>query len=280
MGGGRDKSGVAIYRRRNGVYERLDGRPIKHRNRNNEKPATLKNFDGNVEWAKSWYDERSEREKRFIDEGIAAIKEYIQKAEFRIRVSETAMQGILNSGEIWNQLQVGTSNGAYDPERRRDISDLMFRHDGDLEDADYEKYGYLSDGTTDAADWYGDFDIVLKKDRMMDRTTITYGDSLDFDAICPSFVSNPQFISSGDRMHGDAYDFMQRAKNLRDTGKFYDRGDGYAELQYHGKVTLNDIEYISLPKSWENGVPSRFANIVERLLDEGFKIKFNNHEND
>ena len=31
MGGGRDKSGTAIYRRRNGVYERLDGQPINHR---------------------------------------------------------------------------------------------------------------------------------------------------------------------------------------------------------------------------------------------------------
>ena len=31
MSGGTDKEGNAIYRRRNGVYERLDGKPIRHR---------------------------------------------------------------------------------------------------------------------------------------------------------------------------------------------------------------------------------------------------------
>ena len=31
MGGGRDFAGNAIYRRRNGIYERLDGKPINHR---------------------------------------------------------------------------------------------------------------------------------------------------------------------------------------------------------------------------------------------------------
>ena len=36
MGGGRDKNGVAIYRRRNGMYERVDGKPINHRNKTPE----------------------------------------------------------------------------------------------------------------------------------------------------------------------------------------------------------------------------------------------------
>lgn len=31
MGGGRDFAGNAIYKRRNGIYERLDGKPINHR---------------------------------------------------------------------------------------------------------------------------------------------------------------------------------------------------------------------------------------------------------
>ena len=31
MGGGRDKDGVRVYRRVNGKYERIDGKPIKHR---------------------------------------------------------------------------------------------------------------------------------------------------------------------------------------------------------------------------------------------------------
>ena len=36
MGGGRDKNGVAIYRRRNGAYERLDGKPINRKTAESE----------------------------------------------------------------------------------------------------------------------------------------------------------------------------------------------------------------------------------------------------
>lgn len=280
MGGGRDfLTGQSIYIRRNGIYLRRDGKPI-----NRKKPASLKNFTGNVDLANKHYGYASEESKAMIDEGLENIRKYIEKSDFRIRVTQSAMRGILESGEIKNQLQVGSSGGAYDPDMRRDISQRMFNHDGNLADEDYEKYGYLSDGETNAAYWYGDFDIVLKKDRMMDKTTMTLGDSLDYNVRYPSFVSNPQFISNGDglrtRLDGWADEFLDKSRNLLKYGKFEDSTDGYAELQFHGKVTLKDIDHISMPRKYKdpNNRTSGINNIIVSLMYRGIKVTYDGHD--
>ena len=280
MGGGRDfLTGQSIYIRKDGMYVRRDGKPV-----NRKTPSSLKNFTGNVNLANEQYGYASESAKAMINEGLENIREYINKSDFRIRVTNRAMNGILDSGEIKNQMQVGSSGGAYNPEMRKELSRRMFDHDGNLEDADYEKYGYLSDGSTDAAYFYGDYDIVLKKDRMMDRTTMTLGDSLDYDVIYPSFVNNPQFISNGDglrtRIDRFAEDFLDKSRDLLNTGMFEDSYDGYAELQFHGKVTINDIDHISMPRSWADP-DNRSYNvdlIIGRLNDRGIKVTFDAHD--
>lgn len=291
MGGGRDfATGTSIYIRRGGVYYRRDGSPVNYRkkeeepetetgSKNNQNvPASLKNFTGNTERAKRLYDSLSPEEREAVDAGMKAIQAYIDKSDMRIRVTKRAMLGILSSGEVWNQMQSGTSRGAYDPEERRRLSKKMFGHDGDLEDAEYEKYGYLSDGQTDAADWYGDFDIILKKNEMLPRTTMSLGDTLDYSVDYPSFLSNPQFISSGEGMRTDAYRFQRRAEHLLRTGKYYDSGDGYAELQFHGSVTLADIDHISMPRGWKDNPPSYQRETIRALEDAGFKITYDAHD--
>ena len=277
MGGGRDFiTGQSIYIRRNGIYERRDGKPVNHRNKK-EIPATLKNFDGNVNKGRNYYDRFTDEEKKDIQAGLDAIQKYINKSDFRVRVSKFAMEGILDSGEIWNQMQTGTSDGMYDPDERRDISQRLFGHDGNLADEEYEKYGYLSDGQTDAAYWYGDFDIVLKKNSVIDRTTMTLGDSLDYDARYPSFISNPQWVSSGSGFYMDPAEFRDKAENLLRTGKFYNDYDGYLELQFHGKLTLNDISHISMPRSWEYPSANEL-NIIRRIQEAGIPIKYDAHD--
>ena len=279
MGGGRDfATGQSIYIRRNGIYYRRDGKEVKHRGGAKEKekeiPATLKNFNGNTNVGQSQYEDMSEAEKREIQEGLKAIREYIDKGDFRIRVTKRAMNGILDSGEIMNQMQVGDSRGYYDPDERRYISQRLFGHDGNLANEEYEKYGYLSDGQTDAAYWYGDFDIVLKKDALMDRTTMTLGDSLDYNVEYPSFVSNPQWISSGRGKYADPGYFNEKAHNLLLTGKFEDDYDGYLELQFHGKLTTNEIDHISMKESWKNDPPAGMRDIIEKIENTGIKIKY------
>ncbi len=277
MGGGRDfATGKSIYVRRDGRYYRRDGKEMKHRGK--DVPATLKKFNGNVHVGDSRYNGMSESEKQDIQAGIAAIQEYINKSDFRIRVTPKAMRGILDSGEVWNQMQTGTSKGMYDPDERRDISRRLFGHDGNLADEEYEKYGYLSDGQPEVAYWYGDFDIVLKKDALMDRTTITFGDSLDFDVRYPSYVNNPRWVSSGEGMYATPKEFRERAERLLQYGKFYPGGDGYAELQFHGKVTVNDISHISMPRSWEFSKTIEQRRIVNRLEKEGIEIRYDAHD--
>lgn len=279
MGGGRDfATGKLIYIRRNGIYERRDENPVNHRNKDKDVPATLKNFDGNVNTGKDYYDRLLDIEKRTIQEGLDFIQAYIDKSDFRIRVSNRAMTGILNTGEIQNQMQVGTSNGMYDPDERKEISMRLFDHDGNLEDYEYEKYGYLSDGQADVADWYGDFDIVLKKNNVINRTTMTLGDSLDYDIRYPSFVTNPQWVSGGRYYLEDALDFRNKAERLYQTGRFEDNYDGYAELQFHGRLTLADIDHISMPKSWKYNPPSDQQDVIAKIKNAGIKITYDAHD--
>ena len=203
----------------------------------------------------------------------------VNENEFRIRVSESVLPLIFESGDIKSQIETGTSNGMNDIDERKRISKVMFQHDGDLADDEYEKYGYLDNGThEDMAWWYGDLDIVLKKDNLMNRTTFTLGDSLDYLTETPSFINNPLFTASGinqAKNEARAEWFLEHMNSLKTDGRYLDDDDGYAELQYHGKVTVKDIEYISLPSDWENNPVHK--PIVDLITDNGFKIKYNNH---
>ena len=58
------------------------------------------------------------------------------------------------------------------------------------------------------------------------------------------------------------------AKQLLKTGRAW----GYAELQYHGNVTLDDIDHISVPKFWR-GNPSH-TEAIRAIESYGIKITY------
>ena len=238
-------------------------------------PKTLRHFDGHEGKSKSIYDNSSERARGFIDEGIQHLREAVDKLEFRRRINERTVGKILDSGLIKNQFETQTSMGVHDNDMRKEFSQTAFQYDEDLAPADYEKYGYLGNGDYPAFG-YGDMDIVFKKDALMDRTTITYGDSL-FPILRPSRVTNPGIASlygsrgyDADYMRDtEAERFKQDAYNLATTGK---NSWGYAELQYHGLLTTNDIDHFSVPKYWKDN-PSHEATI-RRIEAAGFKVTY------
>lgn len=289
MGGGRDKNGVPIYRRRNGMYERVDGKPIKHRissfintynlmiQGNNHQPKTLQGFDGHIKESEIIMKNLSPKAKIFVDKGMKNIKSAIEKLEFRKRISEKTVMQILQSGRIKSFIETGTSMSGDSDEKykqeRKDFSREVYGYNGELSPEEYENYGYLGNGSA-AADSYGDLDIVFKKDALFDRTTITFGDSLQ-GKLLPSFVSNPgiaSFAKNGTNFMtvAQAKEFYEQSKLLLETG--YPSGWGYAELQLHGLLPTEVIDHFSVPKTWK-GNPSHEATIRE-IESYGFKVTY------
>ena len=166
----------------------------------------------------------------------------------------------------------GDSDDKYKQERL-DFSKEVYGHNGDLAPEEYENYGYLGNGSA-AADSYGDLDIVFKKDALFDRTTISFGDSLQGN-LMPSFVSNPgiaSFLKKGKTFltAQDARKFLKASQELLNTG--YPSELGYAELQFHGLLTNDAIDHFSVPKFWK-GDPQHEATIKE-IESYGFKVTY------
>lgn len=245
---------------------------------NTELPKLLQNFTGHVEKSKNLRDNSPVEAQELIDRGEEYLRRAVEKLEFRRRINESTVKKILSSGRIMNQFETKTSMGAEDLDARDYFTRTAFQYDGALAPSDYEKYGYLGSPDSVSAASYGDLDIVFKKDTMIDRTTMTLGDSL-YDVLYPSWVSNPHVISkygaeweAPDRLTvNQARTFYVDAKNLYETGSF---GWQYAELQFHGEVTLNDIDHFSVPKTWRNN-PSHEATI-QQIQSAGFTVTYDN----
>lgn len=199
------------------------------------------------------------------------LKDAVEREEFSTRTSSGAVQKILEDGKMKSQIETGTSGGYLDIERRKRATEQLFAGSErlDISDTDYEIYGYL--GNAPRTKMYGDSRIILKKSRMIERTTLTVGDSLELletggDPV-PTLVTDPKILSYGkvfgtsvpnapDRLKDVNLDF----ESIRKTG--YLDGGNYVELQYHGGVTLEDIDYIEMSRSASN------AADVERLAKE------------
>ena len=244
-------------------------------------PISLKSFNGHEQESADIRNNSSKEAQRYIDGGVRNIEAAVEKLEFRSRVKENDIVKILSSGRLMNQLETHTTMGADAPDTRKSMSKDVFQHGGNLQPKDYEKYGYLGNGDTVAGSSYGDLDIVFKKDRMMNRTTITFGDSL-FAHMAASRVTKPGIASLFGKNGwspipknvtvAEAKRFAEQAKKLYDTGSAW----GYAELQFHGNVTLDDIDHISVPKFWRGS--SRHAETIRRIESYGIKVTYDDNE--
>ena len=133
----------------------------------------------------------------------------------------------------------------------------------------FEKYGYLgAKSSKNAPSTYGEVKFVFKKKSLLDRTTMTVGDSLVNNSygVIASRLTNPKVESipgviKGDNTLLDITDKLIRTREIRPNmdpivvakkiladqpDKFGDMLD-YFELQYHGDLKIEDIERCELP---------------------------------
>lgn len=265
---------------------------------------TLKNIDKEVKaqeqrtldrlaLGKQWNILTKEDYKKYDE----LLTDLVDKNEFRMRIpadDAKTIKAIINDGQIKNQFDTQTSKGALDNELRKKASIKMYGIKGEVEGSDLEKYGYL--GSADilkddkgAVKNYGSGIVTLKKSAMMERTTITEGDSLATfrmgeNRIRPCKVteinsmacSDHAFDASGNYLKDKIKEIDEISEKKRADVNSFSRlfggtKNGYLELQYHGDLTLQDIESICLDKKV---IDELTPDEVEKLKINGVKILY------
>ena len=234
---------------------------------------------------------------------------YKQSSSYQIRVPNCKIMGlIMQSGRFRTQVEnVVSYGGTNDSESRKQFTSDKFGSDKNLlPNTDYEVYGYLSHGdyvkecrmedkhnmVGTGVGQYGQIIVTLKKDRMKYRTTTTDCDSLDaYNSAHPILMEDKKDSSILKQMSkmevlqesmrykkkkeaGEDVSDMLSFDHLLETG-----GNSYLELQFHGGVSLEDIESVTLNANYvsdkKNFVPDQDfpPELLETLKKNGIKAQ-------
>lgn len=203
------------------------------------------------------------------------LKEILDENDMATRVSMENLEKILEDGRIKSQFETGKSSTTINADIRKEIEQTLFGYNLDLKDNLRPIYGYLTnfkngfDGSSvNGSIMYGNVAIKLKKSNLSNRTTFTFGDSLDgtrWDVKVPSLFSNPSKISiSANRSLTDNYGKFtgKLPKDLKDITE----NIPYVELQFHGGVSIKDIEKVYIYKSFDTWRGKQSLNIDDKVL--------------
>ena len=181
------------------------------------------------------------------------LKNFVETSEFGRRTSSDTVELCLDCGYIKNQFETGISQGYidmgdYKSITRAESEKKVFNIPYDTSYSDRPIYGmllpseeselakYIKSGPGTG---YGTGPdkcvIIFNKEAIKDYTTITAGDSLNYDnSLCATPASNPEFHGMFDE-YQDAFEnvsSLEEVKSLKLADMF--NGDEYLEFQIHG----------------------------------------------
>lgn len=261
-----------------------DPRPPAHR----DKPRTLERISEHI---RAWEDKYAEKIPLTISQQqdvTDAFFTLLESGDFAMRLRDhLVLEEILSSG-FKNQMEVEESGGYYSPELRREVAAILFGCSEDLNDEDYEKYGYLAetDMLKDLASdtsHYGPVVVRFRKSHIKGRVTMTSGDSLPV-AFGENVIASPTDHPSIGSIFlpGSVYGLLKNNRlNLKspqqvaETIPPMDRFGQYIELQYHGQLTADDIESVFIGHPLLNPQP----DLILKLKAKGIRV-FKLHETD
>lgn len=239
------------------------------------------------------------------------LKQIISYGAFYIRVKIDDLDAILQSKRLKSMMETGNGATLGGKETRAEVTKQLFGCDvKKLLLSEYPKYGFLSqpnavrDLVVNAGMWmqYGDVSIQLKKERMVHRTTLCVGNSVNFgryQTLIPTRVDDVKATCICGLPH-DGNPNIQLPDPLMFYGVFANwvvKGKltienfpaiddlvedipsvfEFFELQYHGEIDITkDVERIDIiPTSEEEKMKmlafkEKFAEIGVRMEVEEF----------
>lgn len=217
-----------------------------------------------------------------------------EKNDFCMRLNKNVLPLIAQS-KFMNQFETGSVPLGLTFNQRRVVAKKMFTIPQDAEGSEYEKYGFLGsknpkddfkDDESFTGD-YGDSIVRFKKRNLMHRTTFTIGDSLFncmHDDVRSSPVINPQ-IASIQRGHVNEVIYgLNVVENANAEKSYLDiqalTRQKYIELQYHGNLTIDDVESVTFNKKTTNINSSEVRKIIAMLKERGIKCYLSNSKSE
>ena len=237
------------------------------------------------------------------------LKELVQSNEFcrQVKDDESTLSNIM-AEHFKNQFETNNSSGALNYNFRKKVASTLFgipqnvinnmlgkeiliNEDKKLgirrvkyeNGAKMEKYGYLSkkDRVAGNYDNYGDIKFIFNKNSLINRTTITVGDSLQHsNEVIATRASNPKIEcipgvkNRNYKLLKTLYNLIKRKKinSSMNASKITNIVNGkynysmweysnpvkieYFELQFHGSLTKNDISECRMPNYINKNVES------------------------
>ena len=207
------------------------------------------------------------------------VEDLVEKASFFRATSISVIENIMIKDGRWkSQFETGTSNGTLDPERRAGAEEQMFGFEKkiNLNSQTRPIYGYFTDGENGEINsggevpppnnvhQYGEINFKIKKEKALKRATVTFQDSLgSYDEYPPTPASKPHY---GSLMIGYRYLPLGGIN----TTKKKNWGDRYTEVQYHGGLTMDDVESIHI--STKNGMTEGHMRKVRDLYKKYMEL--------
>ncbi|MBI3632181.1 MAG: DUF3626 domain-containing protein [Candidatus Vogelbacteria bacterium] len=221
-------------------------------------------------WAEKFGISVPELKKQLQDK----VEFMVDKADFFRATSMAVISDVMiNDGRWKSQFETGTSNGSLDPGYRSEVESIMF---GIPNDKVWNKrsrpiYGYFTDGRNGEISYtgeipppsnlsnYGVINVKIKREVAMKRSTITFSDSLyKSDYMTPTPASRPHFTS----FYGLGSEPLSEVNSSKKTNW----GSGYTEVQFHGGLTMEDVESIHISEN--NGMTPEDMQKVRDLFDK------------
>lgn len=267
---------AATKSRKNGNYE----------DTNEGSPITLMDLDKKLEEKQSEQESENKPEVSKMRNPVQTfLKDLVNNNSFCMRIPESSdIVENIKLEHFKNQFETGAARGVLNFDKRKWAASNLFGIKKDtvdnMEGSEFEKYGYLDSPDVNSGPIsYGRIKIIFKKNPLLKRTTLTVGDSfnrLNKNGVMASRVINPK-IESIQGVINRNYSYLKVIYDLirnneinpkmnpmdisRKIGK---RNDSsiinsetkkdpkknwmeYFELQYHGKLTINDVESYQIP---------------------------------
>lgn len=239
------------------------------------------------------------------------LRQVVARGAFYLRVHVCALDGILQSRSIKSMMETGTGATNGGKQTRQEVTEALFGCDAaKLQPEDFPKYGFLSqpdavkDLYVNGAMWcqYGDVSIQLKKERLMHRTTLCVGNSVNFGnchALVPTRVDNIKATCLCGLPHGEGRPLMAPPDPMncyalfaswilekkltldnfpmieelaRDLPPVFD----FFELQYHGPISIvEDVERIDVAPSSADEL-GKLTALKEKFESIGVKMYIKN----